>query len=331
VSLGLAKVGFQYVNLDDCWQNSRTTEGVIVADPSKFPSGIPALATYVHNKGLKFGIYTDRGTETCQKRPGSYGHEEIDAQTYAKWGVDLVKNDDCNIPSGGDAHKDYGKMYTALKATGRAFIHSVKGSEPIAEAQQVSNMRRVGHDIGDNWASMTSLIDIGAKLAQYAHAGFWNDLDMLEVGNGGMTTTEYTSHFSMWCAMKAPLILGNDLSKMNNETVSILLNDEVVAINQDPDGKQAVLVDTQGTNQVWAGALSNNKCVVLLFNRGGDSSLITAHWAKIGIAADTSAQVRDLWRHRDLGSFTGSFNATVPSHGVVMTTFTPSSGACNPH
>jgi len=195
----------------------------------------------------------------------------------------------------------------------------------------VSNMRRVGHDIGDTFASMISLIDIGSKLTTYAHPGFWNDLDMLEIGNGGLSAVEEISHFSMWCIMKAPLILGNDLSKMSNSTLTVLLNKEAIAINQDPQGKQGKLVDTQDTDlQVWAGAISNNKCAVVLFNRSTKEAEITANWEKIGLAAGTSATVRDLWEHKDVGSFTGSYKAGVPAHGVVMLTVTPSSGSCDP-
>jgi len=285
----------------------------------------------MHSKGLKFGLYSDAGEKTCQGRPGSYGYEEKDAEVYAQWEVDFLKNDDCNIPAGGDADKDYGKMYDALKNTGKSIIHSVKGSEPIAKADKVSNMRRVGHDIGDNFASMVSLIDIGSKLTSYAHPGFWNDLDMLEIGNGGLTTEEERSHYSMWCIMKAPLILGNDLSKMTNDTLTILLNDEAIAVNQDSEGKQGKLVDTQNSDlQVWSGSISKNRCAVVLFNRGTSTAQITANWAKIGLSADTSATVRDLWEHKDVGTFTGSYSAKVPSHGVVMITVTPTSGSCNP-
>jgi len=331
ISTGLSKVGYSYINLDDCWQISRNSSGYIVADPSKFPSGIPSLVDYVHSHGLKFGLYTDRGLKTCQGRPGSYGYEEKDAEIYAKWGADYVKNDDCNIPSGGDADKDYGKMYNALKSTGRAIVHSVKGSEPIAKADTVSNMRRVGHDIGDNFASMVSLIDIGSKLTSYAHPGFWNDLDMLEIGNGGLSTVEEVSHFSMWCIMKAPLILGNDLSKMSNSTLTVLLNEEAIEVNQDSEGKQGKLVETQDTDlQVWSGALSKNRCAVVLFNRSTKEAQITANWEKIGLATGTSASVRDLWAHKDVGTFTGSYAAKVAAHGVVMVTVSPSSGSCNP-
>jgi len=330
-STGLSDAGYNYINLDDCWQISRNSSGYIEADPTKFPSGIASLADYVHSHGLKFGLYTDRGLKTCQGRPGSYGYEGKDAEVYASWGADYVKNDDCNIPTGGDADIDYGKMFNALKGTGRDIIHSVKGSEPIAKAETVSNMRRVGHDIGNNYASMVSLIDIGTKLSSYAHPGFWNDLDMLQIGNGGLSPVEETSHFSMWCIMKAPLILGNDLSKMTNETLTILLNAEAIAVNQDSEGKQGKLVDIQGNDlQVWSGSISKNRCAVVLFNRADTESQITANWEKIGLTAGTSASVRDLWTHKEVGTFTDTYAAKVPSHGVVMLTVTPSSGACNP-
>ncbi|XP_062506826.1 uncharacterized protein LOC134183341 [Corticium candelabrum] len=239
-SSGLKDAGYTYINLDDCWQINRTSAGVIIPDPSKFPSGLPTLINYVKSKGFKFGLYTDRGLKTCAGRPGAYGHEEIDANTYASWGVEYLKNDDCNIPPGGDADKDYGRMSYYLNKTGKAFVHSVKGSEPIERAYNVSNMRRVGHDIRDNFDSMMSLVEQSHQqgLAKYAHPGFWNDLDMMEIGNGNMTSTEYKAHMSLWCLLKAPLIMGHDPRNMTNDTVMILTNKEVIAINQDPLGVQ---------------------------------------------------------------------------------------------
>ncbi|XP_065194556.1 uncharacterized protein LOC135825853 [Sycon ciliatum] len=248
-SSGLQKAGYVYVNLDDCWQHSRTPEGVIVQDETKFPN-FTGMIAYIKSKGLMFGLYTDRGTYTCQHRPGSYSHEMIDAKTYAAWGVDYVKNDDCNVPKGGNADTDYGHMFEGIHASGRPMVHSVKGSEPIANAHNVSNMRRVGHDIGDNFGSMLSLVMQGEKqnLSQYAHPGFWNDLDMLEIGNGGMTLEEYKTHMAFWCILKAPLLLGNDLTKMTADILAILTNAEVLAINQDPMGVQGKMVHQEFTN-----------------------------------------------------------------------------------
>ncbi|XP_065825986.1 probable alpha-galactosidase [Oscarella lobularis] len=243
VSSGLKDFGYIYVNLDDCWQINRTADGVIVPDPTKFPNGIPSLVNYVKAKGLKFGLYTSRGVMTCQRRPGSYGYEEIDAKTYASWGVEFLKNDNCYPAPHSDPNTDYGKMSLYLNATGKQFVHSVQTPEPIEIAYNVSNMRRVGHDIQDHYDSMLSLVQEARQqgLAKYAHPGFWNDLDMMEIGNGHMTTIEYITHMSLWCLLKAPLIMGNDVRNIDKETLTILTNKEVLAVNQDALGVQGTL------------------------------------------------------------------------------------------
>ncbi|GHO43513.1 alpha-galactosidase D [Ktedonospora formicarum] len=321
VSSGLKAAGYQYVNIDDCWQISRDSSGNIVADASKFPSGIKSLADYVHSKGLKLGIYTDAGTATCQGRPGSYNHEQQDANTYASWGIDYVKEDWCNT-SGLDPQTQYIKMRDALAQTGRPIVFSICNwgvNSPWAWGPATGNLWRTTGDISNNWNSMLSNLDSSSQHASAAGPGAWNDPDMLEVGNGGMTQTEDTSHFSMWAIMAAPLIAGNDLSAMSSTTLSILTNSEVIAVDQDAAGKQGTKVSDNGAGlQVWSKTLqANGARAVALFNRSGSAANITVNWNTIGLS-NASATVRDLWAHADKGSFTGSYTANVPSHGIVM-------------
>ncbi|GHO70698.1 hypothetical protein KSC_095900 [Ktedonobacter sp. SOSP1-52] len=321
VSSGLKAAGYQYINIDDCWQTSRDSNGNIVADATKFPSGIKALADYVHNDGLKLGIYTDAGTATCQGRPGSYNHEQQDANTYASWGIDYVKEDWCNT-SGLDPQTQYVKMRDALANTGRAIVFSICDwgtNSPWSWGPATGNLWRTTGDISDSWSSMLSNLDSSSQHASSASPGAWNDPDMLEVGNGGMTTTEDTSHFSMWAIQAAPLIAGNDLSSMSTSTKNILTNSEVVAVDQDPAGNQGTKVSDNGSGlQVWSKTLqANGARAVALFNRSGSATNITVNWSDIGLS-NASATVRDLWSHIDKGSFSGSYTANVPSHGVIM-------------
>ena len=239
-SSGLIEVGYKYINLDDCWQSSRDENGKIVPDPIAFKNGIKPLVDYAHSKGLLFGLYSDAGIKTCAERPGSLGYEEKDAQTYAEWGVDYLKYDNCfnnNIKS----IDRYTKMSEALNKTGRPIFYSICqwGEEEVATwAKKYGNSWRTTGDISDNWNSMLRIIDLNDKWYNYSGPGGWNDPDMLEVGNGGMTWTEYKTHFSLWAISKAPLIIGCDITKMDNKTKEILSNTEVIAINQDKLGIQ---------------------------------------------------------------------------------------------
>ena len=239
-SSGLIEAGYKYINLDDCWQNSRDENGTIVPDESTFPNGIKPLVDYAHSKGLLFGLYSDAGTKTCAGRPGSLGYEDIDAQTYADWGVDYLKYDNC-YNEGKSSLERYPLMRDALNKTGRPIFYSLCqwGEEDVPTwGKGVANSWRTTGDISDNWNSMISIIDINDKSYQYAGPGGWNDPDMLEVGNGGMTIEEYKTHFGLWAISKAPLLIGCDITNMNNETKEILTNPEVIAINQDSLGEQ---------------------------------------------------------------------------------------------
>jgi alpha-galactosidase len=338
VASGMKDAGYQYVVIDDCWQVSRDAGGNIVADATRFPSGIKALADYVHSKGLKFGIYSDAGEKTCAGRPGSMGHEYQDALTYAKWGVDYLKYDWCNTGKR-NAEEAYSTMRGALKATGRQIVFSMcewGTAKPWLWARDVGNLWRTTSDISDKWwgakkwpdgtcceFGMLNIVDLQVGLESFAGPGHWNDPDMLEVGNGGMTTAEYRAHFSLWCILAAPLIAGNDLRSMTSEIKEILMNKELIAVNQDALGREGSRVWKEGDREVWSKQLKDGSRAVLLLNRGGSEAEITVPWEAIGYPGDISASVRDLWAHKELGKFTGKFAAKVESHGVVVVRIKP--------
>ncbi len=326
VASGMRDAGYQYVNVDDCWQVARTGAGQIIADSVRFPAGIKALADYVHGKGLKFGLYTDAGRKTCEGRPGSYGFEKIDARTYAAWGVDFIKVDWCNA-EGLDARTQYALMRDALAASGRPIVFSIcewGRNRPHEWAPGVGQLWRTTGDISDTWSSMLANVDLSSQYWHLARPGNWNDPDMLEVGNGGMTATEYRTHFSLWAMMAAPLIAGNDVRAMldsteqSTATRQILLNKEVLAVDQDSLGVQGTIVQARPSElQVWVKPLSDGSRAVLLLNRASVASVITADWGRVGING-TRARVRDLWAHTDSAVVASQYAATVPSHGVVM-------------
>ena len=320
ISSGLNKFGYRYVNIDDCWAASRDSSGIVQADPTSFPKGIADLANYVHSKGLLFGIYSDAGNKTCAGRPGSLGYETNDAQTYAGWGVDYLKYDNCN-DDGIDPKVRYPVMRDALNKTGRSIFFSMCewGVEnPATWAPAVGNSWRTTGDISDSWDSMITRADQNNLWAQFAGPGGWNDPDMLEVGNGGMTTTEYETHFSLWCLMKAPLLIGADVRSMSSDTFRILTNVEVIAVNQDSKGVQGRKINVTGDSEVWSAPLSDNAFAVVLLNRADTAATITAWWADLPLDPNTAAAVRDLWQHQTVGVMKGSVTADVPAHGVVM-------------
>lgn len=321
---GLDKLGYEYVNIDDCWAKSRDSNKVVVPDPATFPD-FQGMIDYVHSKGLKFGLYSDAGTETCAKRPGSLGYEEVDANTYAKWTVDYLKYDSC-YNQGIPAQKRYTTMRDALNKTGRPIFYSLcnGGGEGVTSwGPSVGNSWRTTGDISDSWDSMIQRADLNDKVASSAAPGGWNDPDMLEVGNGHMTITEYETHFSLWCLMKAPLLIGCDLRSVDSESLRILSNPEVISVNQDKLGVQGTKRKTDGTNEVWAGPLEGGAYAVILLNRGATASNVTASWSDFGLDPNKEADVRDLWMMKDVGKTKGNVSATVPSHGVVMYKITP--------
>ncbi|KAJ8554031.1 hypothetical protein K7X08_024709 [Anisodus acutangulus] len=327
VSTGLSSLGYEYINIDDCWaEQNRDSQGNMVPKGSAFPSGIKALADYVHSKGLKLGVYSDAGTQTCSKlMPGSLGHEEQDAKTFASWGVDYLKYDNCNNENRSPRER-YPIMSKALQNSGRAIFYSLcewGDDDPASWASSVGNSWRTTGDISDNWDSVTSRADMNDKGAAYAGPGGWNDPDMLEVGNGGMTFGEYRSHFSIWALAKAPLIIGCDLRSMDQTTHGILSNTEVIAVNQDKLGVQGKKVKQNGDLEVWAGPLSGKRVAVVLWNRGSYKADITAYWSDIGLDSSTIADARDLWAHSTRWSVKGQISASVDSHDCMMYVLTP--------
>ncbi|MGB7438042.1 MAG: glycoside hydrolase family 27 protein [Candidatus Acidiferrum sp.] len=335
---GMKDAGYLYVVIDDCWQVSRDENGFIVADPQRFPSGMKALADYVHSKGLKFGLYSDAGTQTCAGRPGSQGHEFQDALQYARWGVDYLKYDWCNTGTR-NAEEAYSTMSNALLATGRPIVFSMcewGTAKPWLWGNGIGNLWRTTGDISDVWSSnkkwpdgsccqygMVDILEMQADLYPYAGPGHWNDPDMMEVGNGGMTIPEYRAHFSFWALLAAPLIAGNDVRSMKPEIREILTNPEVIAVNQDKLGREGRRIAKNEVLEVWAKSLDDGTRAVVLFNRGESDANIAVTWQQLGYPDHLSAKVRDLWAHRDLGSFTGSYAANVPPHSVAMLKVAP--------
>ena len=334
VSSGMRDVGYEYVVIDDCWQVDRGEDGIIVPDPERFPSGMKALADYVHGQGLKFGVYTDAGPMTCQNRPGSLGYEEVDARTYAEWGVDYVKVDWCHADSL-NAPVQYAKVRDAFRASGRDMVLSIcewGRNRPWEWGEGIGQLWRTTSDIRDSWESLLWITNANQRLWEAAGPGHWNDPDMLEVGNGGMTLDEYRAHFSLWAMMAAPLMAGNDLRTMTEEIRAILTNSEVIAVDQDPLGVQGRVVLDRGYGlQLWTKPLADGATAVTLFNQRADTLGGYVRWEDVGLEPGP-AQVRDLWAHEDLGvhedtgAYADRLNVRVPPHGVVMLRITPADG-----
>jgi alpha-galactosidase len=324
VKSGMRDAGYIYVNIDDTWEGRRDASGAITTN-NKFPD-MKALSGYVHGKGLKLGIYSSPGPRTCAGYEGSYQHEEQDARTYAAWGIDYLKYDWCSASQVYDGAQAtmaaaYAKMGNALLNSGRTITYSLcqYGNLDVGEwGEKIGgNLWRTTGDIGDRWASMEN---IGFKLQpgreKFAGPGHWNDPDMLEIGNGGMTDIEYQTHMSLWCLLAAPLLAGNDIRDVKPSIAGILMNKEVIAIDQDRLGKQGVRVAQEGNVEVWAKPLADGGHAVGLFNRGDSAAKVTARWSDIGVKG--SHKVRDLWKHAELGRIADQYIAEVPSHGVAM-------------
>jgi alpha-galactosidase len=321
VASGMRDAGYVYINIDDTWEGKRDAAGNIQTN-RKFPD-MKALADYVHSKGLKIGIYSSPGPKTCGGYEGSYGYEAQDATTYAKWGIDYLKYDWCSagkIYGNEDLQAVYQKMGEALQASDRPIVYSLceygigdvwKWGPAVG-----ANLWRTMGDIGDSWKSMDEIGFSQDRLAEYAAPGHWNDPDMLEIGNGGMTDTEYRTHFSLWALLAAPLLAGNDLRIMSAATKEILLNREVIAIDQDPAGHQAKRVSKKSELEVWERPLADGSRAIGLFNRGDKKAKVAVKWSDVGVNGE--ATVRDLWEHRSLGKVLSEYEALVPAHGVVL-------------
>jgi alpha-galactosidase len=334
VSTGMRDAGYLYVNVDDTWQGKRDERGVLHPN-ERFPD-MKALADYVHSKGLKFGIYSSPGSRTCANFEGSLGHETQDAQMYAAWGVDFLKYDLCSFddelrkvraahPNERDAARNlmvaaYKKMGGALQATGRPILYSLCQygvGQPWKWGPGVgAGMWRTTDDIDDSYGRMIAIGFSQAGLAPFAGPGHWNDPDMLEIGNGKMTEDEYRTHMSLWVLLAAPLLAGNDLSKMTDADKRILLNADAIAIDQDSLGNQGDRLHQSGDLDVWTKPLSRGRVAVGLFNRSWSNREVSVDLAEIGFR--NGANVRDVWKQKDLGSLTGVFTDTVPRHGVTL-------------
>ena len=321
VANGMHDAGYVYVNIDASWEGSRDAQGNIHSN-KKFPD-MKALADYVHSRGLKLGIYSSPGPKTCANYEGSYGHEEQDAKTYAAWGIDYLKYDWCSasrIYKHSELRAIYQKMGDALESTGRPIVYSLceYGMEKVWEWGPLvgGNLWRTTADIEDTWESMSEIGFNQGMLAPYVAPGHWNDPDMLEIGNGGMTAEEYRTHMSLWSMLSAPLIAGNDLRSMSPEILGILINRDVIAIDQDPLGKQATRVAKSGEIEIWKKTLTNGEEAVAIFNRGADEAKYEVRWADLGLARPSKA--RDLWSHQDITNAADAWPVVIPGHGTVL-------------
>ncbi len=338
VSTGMRDAGYVYVNLDDTWQGTRDAQGILHPN-ERFPD-MKALAAYVHAKGLKFGIYSSPGAKTCGGYEGSLGHEEQDARMYAGWGVDFLKYDLCSFQDDmrkaktehpGDPRLEfqmmqaaYKKMGDALQATGRPILYSLCQyglDEPWKFGPGVqAQMWRTTDDITDNYARMMEIAYGEVGLERYAGPGHWNDPDMLEVGNGGMKTGEYRTHMSLWVLLTAPLLAGNDLSKMSAEDKAILMNREAIAIDQDALGKQAERVWQRGDISLWQKALTGGRFAVGLVNDSWSTRDVPFDLKEIGFPSGVG--VHDVWESKDLGHWTGAQSITMEGHSARLWIFT---------
>ncbi len=345
VSSGMKEAGYQYVNIDDCWHGKRDSLGFIQPNPERFPSGMKALADYIHSKGLKFGIYSDAGWETCAGRPGSRGFEYQDAMRYAEWGVDYLKCDFCNT-EGLNAEGAYMTMRNALFKAGRPIVFSIcewGSNKPWTWGKDVGHLWRTTGDIGlgfdgdidhGTWKALGAMkiLDLQDGLRQYAGPGHWNDPDMLEVGNG-LSVNEDRAHFSMWCMLAAPLIAGNDLSSMSRETVEILTNKEAIAINQDTLGIQGFKYSSNDSLETWFKPLAGGDWAVCFLNRGQNARTVEFSWSRHPISDSLSGRaidfqktvfrINDVWKHKDCGTTDKTFKNEIISHDVIMLRLKP--------
>jgi alpha-galactosidase len=340
VSSGMKDAGYTYINIDDCWHGERDSLGFIHPDSKRFPSGMKALADYIHSKGLKFGIYSDAGSQTCGGRPGSRGYEFQDALTYANWGVDYLKYDWCNT-EGLRAEGAYKTITAALRKAGRPIVLSIcewGNDKPWEWGQSVGHLWRTTGDIYNcfdciedhgSWKSwgVMQILDKQEGLRQYAGPGHWNDPDMLEVGNG-MAANEDRAHFSMWAMIAAPLIAGNDLRNMTKETSEILTNKDVIGVNQDALGIQGFKLSVKDSLETWFKPLENGNWAACFLNRSRKPQTIDLDWKNTVVdddvskrnlsAANTVYKIRNLWTNKDIGTTSKALKATIPAHDVIM-------------
>jgi alpha-galactosidase len=352
VASGLKDAGFLYIVIDDIWQGGRDSiTGNLYPDPDRFPSGIKALADYVHSKGLKFGIYSDAGTQTCGDRPGSFGYEKQDAQLFADWGVDYLKYDYCYCPDYASENNDYRMaierykaMGDALRATGRPIVFSIcewGARSPWLWGREVGGqLWRTSYDVYDMWDSprnemspigILASIDVMVNLARFAGPGGWNDPDMLVVGlkntgnirGGGCNDIEYRSQMSMWCMFSAPLMIGCDISNMNESTKTILMNKEIIAIDQDSLGMQAIRVMRKDCLDAWKKPLSNNRFAIAFLNRNSEDMTVTASWKDLELNPNGKYNIYDVWQHKAVSHPEETISAKLRPHECQVFIFSP--------
>lgn len=340
VEKGLYDAGYRFVNMDDCWHGERDKDGFIQPDPERFPNGVKALADYVHSKGLYLGIYSDAGSETCGGKPGSQGHEYQDALQYARWGIDYLKYDWCNTDNV-NSKGAYSLMAKALRMSGRDIVFSLcewGNTEAYSWAQEIGHLWRTTGDVNccfdceldfGGWKSLgvLQILDKNEPLRRYAGPGHWNDPDMMEVGNG-MSVNEDRAHFTMWCMMAAPLILGNDIRTMSKETAEIVMNKEVIAVDQDVLGIQGLRYRVESGLEYWLKPLADGDWAFCILNRTLEDRTIQLDLRSFnmydnlsGHALQTAShtyQVRNLWNHKDEQPSDKVRKLTVPAHDVVI-------------
>ena len=332
VSSGMKEVGYEYIVIDDCWQTARDSAGYIIADPVKFPHGIKALADYIHSKGLKFGIYSDAGTRTCQGRPGSAGYEAKDAQRYAEWGVDYLKYDYCNA-EGLVPQVQYSAMRDALYRTGRPIVFSLCDggkSKPWLWADTVGHLRRTTDDIQNKFATghgVLKIFDEQSHIRIYNKPGSWNDPDMLQSGNVGLTFIQSRTHFTLWCMMSAPLMAGNNLSLMNQRILRVLTNRDAIRIDQDALGIQCFLWSkTPSGIEVWIKPLADDRFAVCFLNRSMNARSLDFNWQQVAIdpdfkksySIDGSYYIYDIWHHRYQNTTAENIKAKIKGQDVLF-------------
>ncbi len=324
VSSGMAEAGYEYVVIDDGWEGGRDENGNIYPN-SNFPD-MKALADYVHSRGLKLGIYSSPGPKTCGGYEGSYGHELQDAKTFASWGIDYLKYDWCGAMriygySRENMKRAYQKMGMALLESGRPIVYSIcqYGFENVWEwgAAAGGNLWRATRDINDSWEKISQIGFSQNELEPFAGPGHWNDPDMLEVGNGDLTTNEYKAHFTLWCMLAAPLIAGNDLRNMSEQTISILTNQELININQDKLGKQGRRIAVKDSMEVWSKPLIDNTVAIAIFNRKNNIAEISFSWNELEFIQPPK-NLHDAWQNKTIKVKNEGISFTVPPHGVKL-------------
>jgi alpha-galactosidase len=330
---GMQAAGYKYIVLDDAWMaKERDPNGNLIGDPQRFPHGMKYLGDALHQMGFKFGLYNCAGNKTCAGWPGSKGHEEQDAKVYASFGVDYLKYDWCDT-QGINAKEAYPKMHDALRATGRPIVFSMcewGQNKPWEWADGVAELWRTTGDIGAwysgarQWSSgWKTILDKQVGLEKYAGPNHWNDPDMLEVGNGSLTLPESRAHFSLWCMLAAPLMAGNDVRKMTDDVRNILTNKEVIALDQDPLGKQGYRLKVEDGKETWVKELSNGQWAICILNDTANPTDVTVNWKDLPFLSGTY-QVRDLWQKKDVGTTGKAFTASaVASHDVVLLRLSP--------